>query len=690
MRIRVLCCAFGFALSLAAQSTPPPPPVSEQGQSTERSAGKPAASATIVVTATRGEREVSELPISTTVVGEQHLQTAAAGPVDDVLRTVAGVQMPAGTSTGLFTGQSVVAMRGLGDASALVMLDGIPLHDPFDGTIYWGRVPLDNLRQAEVVRGASASLFGNYAAGGVINLITRPVDSSLVGADGSLGSFDTSRGALTIDQRVTGTLGLRLSHMQRDSAGYVRSIDPGAVDIKGWNDNRVTGLTAGWDPTSRTVASFKTNWSDINVSNGTAGSWSYRDLFDASAGVHHSFSGNTLVSGTFFHQRSKERLQISNVPIDRSAETPTSLALISGDATGGSLEWLLSRSGLVPEISVGIDVQEVAADEERSTFNRSGAVVRRNLVHGRQVFGGVFGQASWRPHERVEVLTSVRVDHYRNRDGFDAILGGVTTEYAEKNATEVNPRVSVRYGMSERLALRASAYRAFKAPTIRRLYRLAQFGGGTLLNNPDLEPEILTGGEVGAEWAFSRARLEVNLFQGEIAGALVRGPVPGQPPTVTQYTNLGRTRSRGVETMASATLSPGWSVEVSYTWLDSRIVDEPRAELEGNYLNDMNPHNGSISVRYATGGGTSVQLRARVLSSSYADIENTQVQPAHRVVDLFLLHPLRPWMDGYLRVENGLDEEYFYVSGSVQRPAQPRAVTAGVRVRVPTGQGARG
>ena len=60
------------------------------------------------------------------------------------------------------------------------MLDGIPFNDPFGGWVYWTRVPLDSVDRIEMTDGTTSSLYGNYAMGGVINIITtRPTRSMI-------------------------------------------------------------------------------------------------------------------------------------------------------------------------------------------------------------------------------------------------------------------------------------------------------------------------------------------------------------------------------------------------------------------------------------------------------------------------------------------------------------------------------
>src|SRR2546426_232680 len=67
-----------------------------------------------------------------------------------------------------------VSLRGIGPSGVsrtLVLADGIPQNDPFGGWVYWTRVPLESVDRIEVVDGSTSSLYGNYAMGGVINIV---------------------------------------------------------------------------------------------------------------------------------------------------------------------------------------------------------------------------------------------------------------------------------------------------------------------------------------------------------------------------------------------------------------------------------------------------------------------------------------------------------------------------------------
>lgn len=644
---------------------------------------------TIVVTATRSERAVSELPVSTTVLREKEIEAAPAASVDDLLRTIPGVHMSIISSTGSTPSNQRISMHGLGGTRALVLLDGIPLHDPYNGTVQWQKVPLNSLRQIEVVRGGNASLFGNFALGGTINLLTRRVETSGVALDAAYGTNATVRTGISVDQLLTPRLAVRLTHNGTESEGFYRVPDPGPVDVRARTENATTTARIDWDPSERTRFFTRASAGKIDVSQGTAISFANRDIFEMSAGMQTGIGASSLLTTNAFYQRQTERNAQSTILGARESEFRSQDGTIPARVAGASVEWSTQRRGAIPFVSVGMDLQQIEASEDRLSFARSGALTARTQVEGRQRFAGVFAQSSWQPSDRFEVLASARFDYFRNDNGVEAIAGGATTIYPASTSKQFDPKLSLRYAIGARSAVRASAYRAFTAPTLRDLYRTNQTGTSLILGNPYLEPEKLVGAEVGYEWANDRAHLELNVYRNEIDGLHSRAQVPGRPPNVFRNMNLGTSRSQGLELMFDTRLGRGFSVNASYTYADSRVIEDPNPSLVGNWTPEVPPHIGSCGIRYRGNDGMSVDLRGRVVSRSYGDAENRALAPAHRVVDVSLSRPIRSWIDAYAVLENIFDEQYYLaLTPTALRSAPPRTISGGVRMRIATG-GAR-
>ena len=130
----------------------------------------------IVVSVSRAEQQEADVAANVTVLDAKDLQRTAALTADDALRQVPGFSLFRRSSSLVAhpTSQGV-SLRGIGPSGVsrtLVLLDGVPLNDPFGGWVYWSRVPLASLERVEVMRGGSSSLWGNFALGGVVQLFT--------------------------------------------------------------------------------------------------------------------------------------------------------------------------------------------------------------------------------------------------------------------------------------------------------------------------------------------------------------------------------------------------------------------------------------------------------------------------------------------------------------------------------------
>src|SRR5262245_56429859 len=130
----------------------------------------------VVVTATRSEQRMGDVPASVNVLSGEEIRQSPAVVADDVLRQVPTFSLfRRSSSISSHPTTQGVSLRGIGPSGVsrtLVLLDDVPFNDPFGGWVYWTRVPLENTDRIEVVDGSTSSLYGNYAMGGVINIVT--------------------------------------------------------------------------------------------------------------------------------------------------------------------------------------------------------------------------------------------------------------------------------------------------------------------------------------------------------------------------------------------------------------------------------------------------------------------------------------------------------------------------------------
>ncbi len=123
----------------------------------------------VIVTATKREEIISEIPVSTHVVESEIISTRNNLQIDDILRYVPGVNMI----------QYQVNIRGSSGYSrgtgtrVLLLFDGMPFLTGDAGEIIWEAIPVWQIDRIEVVKGAGSALYGSNAIGGVINVITK-------------------------------------------------------------------------------------------------------------------------------------------------------------------------------------------------------------------------------------------------------------------------------------------------------------------------------------------------------------------------------------------------------------------------------------------------------------------------------------------------------------------------------------
>jgi len=661
-----------------------PPDGASDGRKDETANSKPYQE-TIVVTATRTERKVDDLPVSVTVIDRKEIETAPARSLDDLLRTVPGVTFPVGSVRNYSPSQNELSMRGLGGDRALVMLDGIPLNDPYGAFIQWKKVPQEEISQVEVVRGGNSSLFGNYALGGTINLLTRPSFESSTGINASWGSQNTARIDVDLDHRIRDGWGIGANILNFSTDGYIRTAPEsrGAADIKANTHTTIASLRTDWVTPSGAAGWVRANNFDDFIRLGTRLTWWDHDIFDLATGMSWAFGQNS-VSARAFYQNQTEIGTGGRVDSTRSVETLSLNNDVSVKDLGGTFQWTRTIGPRVPSVSFGFDVHQLAMSDVRDFYNSSGGIDVTIDDGGSQRFSGLFGMVSWTPATRIEILASARIDSYRTFDGIEHRSTGEVTHFDERSSTQLNPRLSARLALNDTWALRGAAYRAFRAPTMRDMYRQSTVARRDTIANPDLGPETMRGGEIGLTYSRGGLFGEITAFANEVDDLITDVFVATTPRQIRQAQNLGASRSRGIETVLNWRISPSWLLTGGYSYTDAEITSNPDdPTLVGNRVPTVPRNAGSLSVRWFSPSGFAATVRGRSESFRWFDAGNRLPYGGATVVDLLASWPVRDRIEIFAIAENVFDEQYLSDRAATDRLGDPRSINVGVRLRLP-------
>ena len=137
----------------------------------------------MVVTATRTEKKIIDVPASVEVITAKDIEKSGAAYVDDALKKVTGIAVS--RTGGLANSKPVVTLRGVKSGSdVLVLVDGQPMVNAYSGTVNWNDIPVESIEKIEVVKGPGSAIYGSNAMAGVINITTK--DSEKMHAKTSL------------------------------------------------------------------------------------------------------------------------------------------------------------------------------------------------------------------------------------------------------------------------------------------------------------------------------------------------------------------------------------------------------------------------------------------------------------------------------------------------------------------------
>jgi outer membrane receptor protein involved in Fe transport len=649
----------------------------------------------VVVTDTRLEQEVAEAPGSVSVIGADAVRQSASRTVDDLLRQVPGFSLFRRSSSmvGHPTTQGV-SLRGIGPSGtsrALVLVDGVPVNDPFGGWVYWSRLPRLGIEQIEVVRGGGSSAWGNYALGGVVHVLTRRPVQRAAELELSYGSHDT----LNVDARVAdawGPLRLALEGVHFETGGYntVKPSRRGPIDIDA--DSR----HSTFDGRLELIAS-----PDLSV-------FVIGNYFDESRGngtplqVNHTEAGSVAVGGrvrdgddewrmTLFGQVQEFDSTFSAQSLDRSVETLALEQRVPTTSLGTWLQWTHRAGAHV--VSAGAHARWIAGETDERVFV-AGTFARTRVAGGEQAFAGVFVQDVWTPLPGLQLVAGARADYWltydaRRRDTPPPAGVPARQEFDDVDRLLASPRVAALWHATPDTDVRASVYEGFRAPTLNELYRVFRVRNDVTVANERLKPERLTGGELGVEQRWRAVDARVTGFWTEItdivANVTLASPLPDCPTGTTcrQRQNLELARVRGVEAEAEYRPAPAWRLTAGYLFSDSRVARaSQQPALEGKRLAQVPAHSGSLGVRYHNPAVMTAALTARLGGTQYEDDLNTLPLGGFALVDVYLGRQLVRGVDIFGAVENLFDTTYAVgrtAEGTVTIGA-PRLVHGGVRL----------
>ncbi len=660
----------------------------------------PAVLAPVVVTATRSAQPVDTLPEAVTVFTADDLRASPSLAIDDTLRSEPALSLfrRTGSLTANPSSQGV-SLRGLGPSGAsrsLVLLDGVPLNDPFGGWVAWTKVPKLSLSSAEIVRGGGSGAWGNAALGGTVQLLTTPPAGDHAAVEALIGDFDTRSGEFVVtrssaDDRNSVTVDA--AAFATDGVYLIRN--PGSIDRRADLDYQRaqaswrSALTATLDltVTGRIYSEDRGNGTPLQ-SNSTDEKFLSAALAPSASAVA---AGANEWSAVVYYQDQSFTSFFSSVSTDRTTETPASNQYdVPSTAAGAAFTTTWGAPADDAITTLGADARHVEG-ETREAFLYSvplNEFTRDRRAGGEQNFVGLFARHDHALTSTLRASAGARVDYWETTDGFrrerNTTTNAITLDqhFADRDGVEFSPNLGLSWQAAPAVRARASAYQAFRTPTLNEYYRPFRVGPVTTLANPELNPETLTGFETGLDLGRPDAPVGASItgFVNELKDAVTNVTVASN---TRQRLNLDHVRVQGIEASLHAHPHPTLTLETAYLFTDARVVDPGAAApaLDGKRLAQVPRHTVTAGATWNAPAAFQFTARVRWFSMQYEDDENTLGLAPAATVDLGVSRRFARRWEVFIAVENVLDAEVQTgrTAAGVVSVAPPRWSRAGLR-----------
>lgn len=546
----------------------------------------------VIVTATRTENKVSNVPLPIQVISSKTIQLSGSQKLIDILQMQSGLVIannPLGTALQGYPNPfgNGIQMQGLDPAYTLILVDGEPLTGRNAGIINLGRIAIGNIKQIEIMKGPATSLYGSDALAGVINIVTKEPTNNTFNFQSHYATNNTL-GLTASSQMRNKKSALQLFFNRYTSDGY---------DL----DKNVYGKTI--DPFADYSFNAKFSY-DLNEKNKLT--FSARYFSDKQFNNYLIYpdqepqivKGTTIETDKSLYGRLQHKVNNDvNYFVSVYATSYTNNAAVRLQKNDSLYERIMLEQFLLrPEIQVNIGKNPASLLVTGAGYNFETVNSTRYSELKEMNSWYLFAQKQIQFNQKINLIAGARFD---------------------KNSlypAQLSPKVALAYKITPALIFKGSIGAGFKAPDFRQQF--LDFSnsliGYTLLGarelphglealrkngqisssidiNPylkakELVPEKSIGINAGFDYTFfDRASVKINFFRNDISNLIETYNLPftkTNNQAIYSYVNVNKVFTEGMELSASYNLNKNFSVFGGYQYLeakDKEILSEIKA-----------------------------------------------------------------------------------------------------------------
>ena len=620
----------------------------------------------LVVTGSRYERQLKDVPVITRVISREEIETV--NPVDFTTLleyTLPGIQFYYNTMSQV----PEITYQGMDAKAVLFLLDGERISgESGDSNIDYSRFNINDIERIEVVRGAASTLYDSRAIGGVINIITkksvRPFTASMhtryAGKKGQ--SYSASAGVNLHRFSSLTSFGWRKrdSYLVKDEQGKQKEIiNP---------DGSVTKSKT--DPVAFNIYGY----SIMDISQKL--SYNFTDRFTGSARISYYTNKRDKYDNARYYQRYRDLI------------------------LSGKLKWQFADNQNL-DLSYIRDnyiKDNVYVDDDERVYGNVNSTIRlyyTGMFGKHTLSGGVDLLREDMKHHFMKDTATVHMNQYsfclqddwQLTDKMNVVVG-VRGDKGGSYRLHFTPKVSVLYRPLKTITLRAGYSQGYRIPNLKELYQEFNMGGMGIMmyGNKDLKPEEGTQISASVEYDYKGLNLSVSTYHNRYKNKISYEYISPGKSWNMKYVNALNVKTTGVEVTANYKLPFGLRFSGGYSY----VYDYD--ERDGYNMSWVRPHSARLSSVYKHRFGKtteSVAFNTSWVSSitryAYSSSDKTYTKTKYDPRTLCSLN-LRSELPRGIAIGLMVDNIFNYrdkaVDSAVQLPENGRTFVATVSVNI--------
>ncbi|MEW6103261.1 MAG: TonB-dependent receptor [bacterium] len=558
----------------------------------------------VVVTATKGERVLRDVPVRTEVITSKEIEEKGATNLYEALEGTPGIRVEQQCS---YCNFSVCRMQGLEAGHVQILIDGQPVYSGLASVYGLQQVPTANIERIEVVKGAGSALYGASAIAGVINIITKkPTKEPTMNVSMSFGEHKTNNYEIFASTKKA-NMDITLT-AQKTTGDEILEPDPGLSK----EDERLTDRVR----TDNITGGVKINWHDVLGDDKL--SLSGRTTNEKRQGGNVDTFENFYAEKAEHIKTTRYEAEIGyrkNLAEDQMVNLNLSYCTHYRNATNDSFvsDYRNTHDGALPPLD---EMRPYLADEGLWVIDASYAFAvggrHRPLIGAQYLHNkleesgkyvilvgpdpatgstylstskksadeiGIYLQDEVSLIDTLELVVGARYDMHNSEDDFGgsgdaAPKDRIKLEYDE---TAFSPRAALMYRPNPQITVRTSLGTGFRVP-----YGFSEdlhlcSGSPRVYKGAGLKPEKSVSLNFGVDYGVERYRLSANIFRTNLKDKIGFTDASEKATSLGytyEWANIGDAYTQGVELGLVTRLAKNLNLDGNLSYTDAQYKKE--------------------------------------------------------------------------------------------------------------------